>query len=328
MNDLQKDYCELLALTQLYILREHGIHKKLVTDPSSLQYFRPWQSQNPQNSVSPSVGKEAPSNKNIPYTPPTSITRSPITSQTPQLNPKQNIDEKNNSPQQPLSQSQPQYPTPAPKNPQTIEIKIPSQEIAAISPKTAETKPIKGSIHSFSLEPFAKPQKPEFDDISNNLKKAFPHFSIRDQIPSDENAQKFKNAWLYEQLIPPIILLSFNDQDKHLAFLKNIASAISLSLAPARVIAGPAMEQEKKWDQILNTPALKLVIASDYGLYLMPELMKYYKEQTKTAKHFLHQTPLLLLSDLSLYLKEPQLKPLLWRAICTEFNASCKINLS
>ncbi len=72
-----------------------------------------------------------------------------------------------------------------------------------------------------------------------------------------------------------------------------------------------------------QSPDLRLVIASDYDLYLQPELMKVYREAPQQGKHYLNKTPLLLLSDLSLYLKEPQLKSLLWRAICNEFAAPC-----
>ena len=71
-----------------------------------------------------------------------------------------------------------------------------------------------------------------------------------------------------------------------------------------------------------NSSNLRLIIASDYGLYLQPKLMAYYREVTQQGKHFVNNIPLLLLSDLALYLKEPQLKSLLWRAICKEFAAS------
>jgi hypothetical protein len=280
------EYSELIALTQLFLLREHCLQEYIVTDPTTHHFFK--------NSHLIDVKKE--------------ITTAPL-------------------PSLPLAQS-PVYPLPKQVEPmilpQPIEKKAPlSTEIKEIAtPKI--TKEGKSSIASFSLEPMAATNCLEKEEYIRFFQKNFPHYSLLEKTPSDQKAQKIKNAWHTEQLIPPIILLSFNDQEKHLTFLKNVANAITRHLAPAKVLSGITIEQEKRWESLLKTSELRLIIASDYGLYLLPGLMKHYKENARTAKHFVDQTPLLLLSDLSLYLKEPQLKPLLWRAICTEYEVSCK----
>lgn len=176
---------------------------------------------------------------------------------------------------------------------------------------------------AFKLEPFSTVESFDYQEMRETIRTQFPQHTVLDQIPSDKQAQHIKKAWQTEAVIPPIVLLSFNEQEKQLAFLKNVAQAITRHLAPACVLSGLKIEQEKKWDIFLNNPALRFVIASDYGIYLLPGLMHHYKESNQ-AKHFLKNTPLLLLSDVSLYLKQPQLKPLLWRTICTEFRSCVK----
>jgi len=143
----------------------------------------------------------------------------------------------------------------------------------------------------------------------------FPKSLLSQTIPSDAIAQKNKNPSF------AVIILSFHDEDKQLTFLKNMAQAMSLCLAPTRVLSAPTLEKENQWERVLHSSHLRLIIACDDGFYLQPKLMHFYREEPRQSKHFLNQIPLLLLSDLSLYLREPQLKPLLWRAICNEFTA-------
>jgi len=57
-------------------------------------------------------------------------------------------------------------------------------------------------------------------------------------------------------------------------------------------------------------------MTSDYGIYSLSELMKHYKEDNRHNKRFLNKVPLLLLPDVSVYLKEPLLKLSLWRSLC------------
>lgn len=183
-------------------------------------------------------------------------------------------------------------------------------------PKPEIAAPLKAPAPFFALEPFNAATTVDLEEYKNLIKTLFPNFPIRNDIPSDQKAKAIKNGWRLDKEIPPILIISVNDQDKHLAFLKNVAQAITLHIAPAKVISGPAIEKEKKWDEIVNTPGLRLIISNDYGLYLLPGLMLFYNEDAKEKKHYIKQTPLLLLSDVSLYLKEPALKAALWQMIC------------
>lgn len=150
------------------------------------------------------------------------------------------------------------------------------------------------------------------------LKEHFPQLVLSDSIPTDHVAKREKDAWMAKQQILPVAILAFYEDAPSMALLKNIAKAINLRLAPAKVLNGIELEKEQQWETVLSNPDLRFVISGDYGLYLQPGLMKHYHQDPKTGTHYLNRTPLLLLSDISLYLKKPELKALLWNAICNQ----------
>lgn len=177
----------------------------------------------------------------------------------------------------------------------------------------SQPPPVKAEPHPLSLEPVSSPSKPDLSEFWKLHLQLFPDTKLCETIPDDAVAQKIKNSWKEDLTIPSVVILSFNEKERELTFLKNVAKAITLRFMPARVISA------SKWEELLNSPQLSLVIAPDHDFYMHAELMKYYKEANNLGKHYLKNSPLLLLSDPSLYLKEPQLKSLLWRAICNDF---------
>jgi hypothetical protein len=303
MNNLKKKYSELLALTQLHLSQENDLKNKLVTDQDTYTFFK----------------NLATSRKNtVLELPEIPNSKAPLAKPTNKIVPQEQTKPQQKDPepkaQTPLSRS-PETPQPAPK--------IPNDPVKKkLEPlQTTENNTRKSSnFRTFVLEPPAPLPPSDWQTFKNLMKKIDEGQMICNSIPSDHRAQKIKNAWQAEQTIPSVLILSFNESENHLTFLNGIAKAVDLHLGSASVVSGPKWERENKWDKLFESKELRLVIASDYGLYLLPNLMKHYKEVSKTAKHFLNDIPLLLLSDISLYLKEPQLKPLLWRAVCTEFH--------
>lgn len=300
MTSIQERYNELLTLTQVYLFREFSLKDTQVANPETFHFFKkklasapslipiPQHKQN-QQPLQPSA-----SQRNAPLPP------APYPRQEPSKPPSDTI-------------LQPKAASP---------VKTAAPLIDEVPPTIAEDKsPVKSAgSKEVALTPLpSSSTQRDQREFWQLFQTQFPTTPLSEAVPADTIAKKIKDAWLNEQMIPPIIILSFHDGEKHLAFLKNIARAVSLRLAPARVISAPKIEQEKKWEAMLSSTGLRLVIASDYGLYMQPGLMKNYREVPQQAKHYLNNIPLLLLSDLSLYLKEPQLKPLLWRAICNEF---------
>jgi hypothetical protein len=171
----------------------------------------------------------------------------------------------------------------------------------------------------FCLNPLNKPESTDFKEINQLLGNHFPDYVSAAAIPSDQAARQVNRAWSHGKRVLGVILLSFNEGERERIFLHNISQAISVSIISAEVISAQRIEQANGWDALIKSEGLRLIIASDYAIHTLPGLMKHFKEPQKQSKHHLGAVPFLLLSDLSLYLKEPKLKPILWRAICNEF---------
>lgn len=202
---------------------------------------------------------------------------------------------------------------------------IPAEPLKT-SVKTEENKALTPPPHqqekkSLVLEPLSTPPLFSVDmSYMQFFKEHFPQCPLSSTIPSDEKAHKMRHAWKLKHQVLPVLILSFQENNQSLDFLKNVAKAISVFLAPASLLSASNFEKEAQWDEVLATPDLRLIIASDYELYLQPNLMKHYTQDKQLGKHYLKTIPLLLLSDISLYLKKPELKEVLWNAIRTEFN--------
>lgn len=310
MTTIKERYKELLSLTQLFLLREYHLKEVKPVDPAIFAFLR-------KKMATPESVQESPQPLSKPIQP-AQFAQIPTRATTVPPSPDPHPPKTRPEPMPPVKPEPiPPQPLPPPSQP---EPPSPNPQLPAIQDKLGKTNL---DSKKFTLEPLAAPtassDQSEFWKLFPNL---FPDMVLCGSIPNDSVAQKLKNVWLDNQVIPPVIILSFHDEERQLTFLKNLARAISLRLAPARVLSASKLEKEKGWENVLKSSSLRLVIASDYGLYLQPGLMHFYREVPQQGKHFLNHLPLLLLSDLSLYLKDPQLKSLLWRAICNEFAAS------
>lgn len=287
MYSIKEQYAELLALTKQHLHDEYSTQQFITISQESHKHFSKVVTLPPAAQRSTATPHPMPS---------------PTINPTPQ--PKQAIEQKSQPAEiKPIIHPDASVPTPQ---------QTPDKSINEVPPKTTSAEPF------FTLHPLGAPSGADFKEIKQIITQHLPDYPTIDNIPDDQEARKINVSWKQAQTVPDILILAFNDSEKQQLFLHNIASAISLCLAPARVVLANKIEQEQGWKEILTSKHLRLVITSDYGIYTLPELMKYFKEQTKQGKHLLGNVPLLLLSDLSLYLKEPQLKPLLWRAICAE----------
>lgn len=142
----------------------------------------------------------------------------------------------------------------------------------------------------------------------------FPHMKLHDEPPSDTSAKRVKEAWKEQLGTPDIAILSSDPRAE--SFLKNVARAIDCTFAPCRVITVHHLERENKWDLFLETPHLKWVICPDSALWSSKNLLPFFKEYPKQNTRFLSKVPLLLLPDVTLYLKNPELKRSLWTLLC------------
>lgn len=188
--------------------------------------------------------------------------------------------------------------------------------------ETDHTQPVKKETaerhagrFSMTLEPLVPGNKSIWIEMSSFLQREFPGLKIVEEIPDDSIARNVRTFWKDAMSAADVVLLSFQEPSNQTELLNEIANAITILHKPAKVLPALKIEQEKGWGKLLSSSNLKLFIASDYAIYGLPELMKHYRESSKTAEHFLGKVPLFLLADLSLYLREPLLKPSLWKAL-------------
>lgn len=160
-----------------------------------------------------------------------------------------------------------------------------------------------------------------FEEIRRVVKKVYPELRILDEIPNDSMAKKIAQRWKTKNQAAPISILSLHEPKEQRALLEQIAVALDVYFGPARLIEAEVIEKEKQWEAFLSVEGLKLVVVCDYTLWQLHGLMKSYKETPATATRLLGSVPLLLLPDLSLYLKDPQLKRSLWKALCQKLSS-------
>ena len=207
---------------------------------------------------------------------------------------------------------------------------IPKKEVQSLPPSVMKPKPVpkpreiapaapkkvkkKKETTTLELHPPSRPSAPSSDKIGTLLKTIVPDLYVHETPLPDEKAKRIKSAWNEKSQVPEIPILF---QGTHYrTFLDNLAKAISLSFAPARVIDMTTFEKEKKWDIFLDSPQLKFILCPDHLIFSSKELLPFYKENPGKKTRCLGKIPLLLLPDLSLYFKDPYLKRSLWNVIC------------
>ena len=164
------------------------------------------------------------------------------------------------------------------------------------------------------------PPPPKKRESLNTLRSLFakiaPECAILDEIPSDALAKKIANRWKTKNQIAPITLISYQENPDQRLLLEEIVKALDVYFGPATILAADPIEQAKDWKTFLSATELKLVILCDYTLWQLQNLRTFYKETPAQNHRQLGDKPLLMLPDLSLYLKDPLLKRSLWKALC------------
>ncbi len=189
-----------------------------------------------------------------------------------------------------------------PKTPvqQTIQIESPT-------PKKATTH-TKAHTPSIELEPMQEKGSRTCDT------KVLESLGIP-VIPTakDTIAKKVRFAYKDKKHIPEIPILHFGSV--HAKFLHNLAHAIGTKFGSSRVLNCSAIEEKEKWDVLKEARDVKLFILPDFVLAKYPMLQEGFLENG--TSRLLFGKPLLLLPDLSLYMKDPELKRSLWNILCT-----------
>ena len=195
----------------------------------------------------------------------------------------------------------PPAPVPSVKAPPEKEPKI---EITAPAPQPQPKSP----------SPSPPPER--FEELRALFAKIAPRMRLLDEIPKDDEAKQISERWKTRNQASPFSLLVHQEPPSHLKLLENLAEALEVVFGGARLIRCASIEKEKQWEAFLSVPTLRTVIICDSTLWQLPNLLQYYREVPSHSERFLHNAPLFLLPDLSLYLKDPLLKRSLWKSLC------------
>ena len=282
MNSILQNYRELLSLTQTLILSDFTSSSSFPTDLETYDFFKQFitpRQIKKENSTYQVMQTQSP-NQNF-HTPPPSILQ------------KVKV---------PIELPQPQL--------------IQSQKIRESLPPSAIYSKNKKQDSVLKLEPFAESKQIDYNSLKLEFKNLFPNLILQDSVPDDSEARKINQQWKNQSLSPQVILLFFDETPEQKDFLQKVTDAITQKIAPASLFSAYTIEKQNKWENMFKIQGIKLIIAPDYGIYLLPGLMHHYREFQRT----LGGIPILLLTDISLYLKQPSLKTALWQAICSNFD--------
>lgn len=204
-------------------------------------------------------------------------------------------------PRAPLEEPPPEpKPTPKPPEPAALRQSEPEQPTPP-TPKLKESPPPPISV--------------EFETFRKLFAHIAPQIPLVAAIPSDARAKAIAERWKTKNQAAPYSILSFNEPKEHQSILRNLSTAIDTVFGGGRFIEAAGIEKEGRWESFLSAQEVKLIIVCDYALWQQPALMKFYRELQSKGERYLLNTPLFLLPDLSLYLKDPLLKRSLWKAL-------------
>lgn len=223
--------------------------------------------------------------------------------------------------EEPLIEENPPAPLKTSSKPpveKVVELPPPKQEPEltqpALPPELKKTPALPTTPPIVASHPPKAHQKDLMQDIQKTLAKIAPTLKLVDHIPQDTEAKKIKNAWKEQANIPDVVILA--TKSPVLPFLHHVAKAIELHFFSSRVLEVDEFEKQNKWEALLGTPNLKMIISPDGVLWSCKALLRYYHEFPNKQERFLGKIPLLLLPDPSLYLKDPALKRSLWNLLC------------
>lgn len=157
-----------------------------------------------------------------------------------------------------------------------------------------------------------------FSSLAALCAQVAPNLPLFREPPSDKEAKRIAEHWKANQEAAPICILSYQETAEHRTFLKAICLALDVYFAPTKFIDATLLEKEKQWEAFLDHPELKRIVVCDFSLWQLHELMRFYKEVPQKNVRTLKEKQVFLLPDLTLYLKDPELKRSLWKTLVSQ----------
>ncbi|MCB1111037.1 MAG: hypothetical protein H7A37_07650 [Chlamydiales bacterium] len=189
---------------------------------------------------------------------------------------------------------------------------LPSPSLAVKEEKAEPTLPPPSEAKKgVSLEPMPAAAGADLKEIRKIISEKFPHIKLHDNPPDDSEAKQRSQRLR----APEVVFLSFHEPQEQALFLGKVCRAVDQQLAPAVIYPADKINKQNKWEAMLAMKQLSLIVATDVGIHSMPKLKELYRESSNKMHRYLGGVPLLLLPDLTIYLKQPELKRSLWKAL-------------
>ncbi|GAB5411316.1 MAG: hypothetical protein ChlgKO_04300 [Chlamydiales bacterium] len=195
-------------------------------------------------------------------------------------------------------------------------VKLPSPPKQKASPPPPPRKPEPEPEPELQLEkPEMEPAKTD-SKWGNILEKIAPRVALHKAPPSDEEAKKSLASARVRAGAPEILLISSSHYAKFHPLLSGIARAIDTRLGSCKIVDVAKLDAQEKWEALLASTTLRLIICPDQLLFSHPKMLSHYQEIPQKKMRTLGDKTLLLLPDPSLYMKDPLLKRSLWTVLC------------
>ncbi len=198
---------------------------------------------------------------------------------------------------------------------------LPTKELAKPPEKRSPKEPLKASAppssplatpvpiveeskHSFNLNTQECKYESAFSDQKAFFSTHFPQLNILEEVPPDTRAHQQAaglNGLLQKEGC--FLLQGFETPEESL-FLQNLATAIQQRLSPCYVIPLSAFQSNEHWQTLDAHPQLRCLITCESN-------SKFLQDKLQNFSTF----PKLLFKNVSQYLKNPQLKAELWKAL-------------
>lgn len=195
----------------------------------------------------------------------------------------------------------------------------PVVEVKAVKPPPPKKRKLAPKREEIVLE---KQSSPVDISPSNTMQSlisgALPNLFLHTKVPDDRMARRMATEWKDKTALPEVPVLVTRELTPHRNFLKGLAHAIDRQFGPSRAIEISKYETENRWETVLSSETVRLIIIPDIILWKMPNLLAHYKECPGEPMRRLGSVKTLLLPDLSLYQKDPKLKRGLWSLIKNE----------
>lgn len=206
--------------------------------------------------------------------------------------------------------------TPAPKRPASPGPRPPVREQQRRRPVAPSADPIKPEaakkpdVPRPQLEQAKLESDTDYAPIRAILAKACPNLRLIEVPPDDARAREVATRWQRKAEAPQVIVLADSKNPAALALLRNLATAINLQFAPARMVETRLIDQQLAWERFLESKDVRVVLCRQALLEEHAVLQSAYADEKLRER-----IAVIPIEAAERYLNDPQLKASLWQSL-------------